>query len=629
MSYYARQDQKEDIAMEKNTTQEKQQASQEFEQLLRKLAAGAGAGGTAKSMIVGGVSKDGEFIVGKRGMRLVRGGQGDTYHVELTAKSIEEAIEQGEDVARARLLDEMDDPFNYDTDSVVPPPWPFATLQGLMVENTWHNACVETKASDYAYNRPRLFLRNGAKELASEQELREAKEEVEAFLKTCYDNKPIEDLLKELAVELESLGCAAFEVRRDSKGFIRALTMVSFADVRILTRRFAEQTDAKYLQKKFDRKVYYRGFNDTVEYTDKNGDVFYPSAATDSMFPSLDARESHIRLKDGYVDYRNAEETADPEFAANELFILTRSPFTKSRVYGTPSGISAYNAMLAQMKIDAYNLAFFTAQGVPQYAVVFRGLTEPRGSDVNDATSVDDSEVEEMTPSDIVQLKETIKEYFKKEVKAGNRSILVLTLTGNAEVEFVPLSTEALDASFEQYEQRCRDKIRVAHRVPSAALGIDVTNTGLGGTKDEIQMRRYRDHIVAPGQRMMENIANVIIRCGLLIPYYDFKFVPMALEEETKSREFHLTEFERGAITVNEYRESRGWPRLEGEQGDVLILRSTNLTMITTNPDSVARRIQDSISYEKHLRNLLTGSADLDDMDATEEDLYQYANGEG
>lgn len=611
---------------------ERIQAPPEIERILTKLVRvnEKSSRGKAKAMILGGVTADGEFTTDNSHFEIVSGKSGKQYSFNLTQKSIEEAIDPNPEVQDARLLSEAEDPFNYDSDQCVQPPWSYSTLNDLLVENTWHSACVETKASDCAYSKPLLFLRPGAKDLASEDDLARAKEEIFSFLRTCYEGRSIEDLLKDVAVEYEALGCASFEIRRDSTGRIGALTLVPFADVRFLNKKFSDATGAKYLQKKYGTKVYYTGFNDLMYFTDKDGNHFQPSIAPDSVFPSYDKREGHMSFTPTFVDYRNAEDTHDRDNAANELFVLARSPFTRSRLYGTPSGISAYSAMLAQMKIDSYNLAYFTAQGIPQYAVIFKNLSETRDSSVHDIIPREDDEVDAMTEAEIAQLRETIKQYFKKELATGNRSILVLTLTGNAEVVFEKLSNEKIEASFELYEKRCRDKIRVAHRVPPSAMGIDVSNSGIGSTRDLAQLKRYRDHIVAPGQRLYESIVNLIIRCGLLIPYFDFKLAPMSLEEESSERQTLMDEVRNGLITINEYREARGWSKIDDPTADSLIIRSTNITMLNTDPDASAQRLQDSIGYEKSLRKMLAGDVlldKLDKLDSPDEDpLKEFGN---
>lgn len=602
------------------------QAPPAIELALRKLARAVSKGqrgGTARAAIVGGVTGDGDFIapsvMQRQGVHLVQGDNG--ARVAISAKAIEDAVNS--DGMTPRHLDEMADPFNYDADSTIKPPWDFNVLTTLLVENTWHSACIETKAADYAYNRHQLFVTDWARKNVSDAVLEQAHREVTTFLQTAYCGRAIEDLTRDVAVDYESLGTAGFEILRNKVGRITGLSQVPFMDVRFLKKSFVDRTGARFLQRKYNKRVYFVGFNDTVSYTDKSGKPFDPTYAAPEDFPEYNARIGHILRNPVQVDCRTAEETNNFDVSASEMFVMSRPPFTQSRVYGTPAGISAYKAMIAQQKIDQYNISFFAAQGVPQYAVVFEKLSD--GSDDDDL----DGDDEEMTPADTAQLQETIRAYFKKELSSGNRSILILTLTGESTVRFERLSNETLEASFEEYEKRCRDKVRIAHRVPSAALGIDVSSSGIGGNRELVQMRRYRDHIVSPGQRLVENVINAVIRCGMMIPYFDFRFMPMNLEEEAQRREFALQEYKEGGITLDEYREATGRAALPDGKGAVIILRSTNLTMIGADPKGGQQQIRNTIGYEKAFRRLLTGEQLLDNADDLEEDMMKLADEHG
>jgi len=302
---------------------------------------------------------------------------------------------------------------------------------------------------------------------------------------------------------------------------------------------------------------------------------------------------------------KSVSKVGSNERAANEFYMLARAPFTQSSIYGTPAGITAYNAMLAQSKIDKYNLDFFTNSGVPQYAVIFEGFTESSGNEGQYA-GAETNDNPTMVASERAQLEAAIREYFTKQLSKGNRSMLILTLTGTAQVRFQKLSVDKLEASFAEYEDRNRDRVRMAHRMPGPAMGIyDTAN--LGGGRDTAAMKRYRDHIVAPGQRELAAVVNMLLRAGLMIPYFDFAFKPMDLEEEQEARAFTLKEFEMGAITLDQYLEATGRPPLPEERGDVRILRSKAVTFYPTdplNPAVVDATVANAIEQEKSLREL-------------------------
>src|SRR5690606_21737858 len=139
---------------------------------------------------------------------------------------------------------------------------------------------------------------------------------------------------------------------------------------------------------------------------------------------------------------------------------LARKPFTFSETYGTPAGIQAMSAILALKKIEKYNLQFFDAKGVPQYAVIIKGLTQGiPGSPLRDAATP-------ASKSNIAELTDVISEFFTERIRQSDRSVLVMRLFGNVEVEFKRLSSEQVEASFSEYEDRLKEDIRMAHRIP-------------------------------------------------------------------------------------------------------------------------------------------------------------------
>jgi len=384
---------------------------------------------------------------------------------------------------------------------------------------------------------------------------------------------------------------------------------IPFHMMRVLDRAYFTKTAARFIQKRYSSRRYYGLIGSKVEYTDIAGTRFDPVVATPDMFPQYDKRAEHVQFVDQYFDVLDATKpvgdvVSNPR-AANEFYMLARPPFTQSSIYGTPGGITAYSAMLAQSKIDKYNLEFFTNSGIPQYAVIFEGFVDSSGSEGQYA-GAETGDNPTLVASERMQLEAAIREYFTKQLSKGNRSMLVLTLSGTAKVRFEKLSVDELEASFATYEDRNTDRIRMAHRMPGPAMGIYET-ANLGGGRDTAAMKRYRDHIVVPGQRQLASVVNMLLRAGLMIPYFEFAFTPMDLEEEETVRKFKLNEFEKGAITLDQYLESTGRQPLPDDRGDVRIIRSKNVTFMytdLTNPNAVDASVQNAIQQEKGLREL-------------------------
>ena len=574
-------------------------------------------GGRARAMHAGVLSGSKFFSASELadvGMTVQKNEKGES---EIIAKSFGDA--ENIPATRSQEIGEDEDPYDYNTDGVVEPPWPFTVLQELFTSNTIHGAAIETKASDATYSALAITATGWAKENVAEDVLARAREEVERFIKVGASGRPVEDLLRDVAMDYESLGSAGFEVRRDLRGFVAAINHIPFGTMRVLKDTTAEKTHARFMHHRFNKKSLFIDFGNAAIATDKNNQPFDPAQAPPEDFPPYDSRTSHFKRAD-YVDAKKGKPTANRANAANEFVMLARPPHTKSTIYGTPAGITAYKAMLAQIKIDDYNIQFFANKGVPQYAVIFEGLGASAGDEglVADPDATGD-EIS-MEAAEIAALEETLRLFFQKQLAKGDRSVLVLTLVGDAKVRFERLSTDKLEASFAEYEKRNQENIRISHRMPGAAMGLlDTANLGSG--RDDTMMRRYRDHIVAPMQRMFAKYIDMIVRVGLLIPYFEFAYIPLDIEEEQAARAFALKEFEAGAITLDQYLEATGRTALPDGRGDVRIFRVANTTMFPSDPEDVQMRIQESIQQEKSFRAQLLGTGGLQELEEQDKAL--------
>lgn len=576
------------------------------------------ARGYADAQVLGVVTNKGELVesqeLHRKGLMVKLGPGG----AELTSRAMPEG-EMTELVSRE--ITEDQDPFNYDMDQVVLPPWDFSVLNNLMTANSIHAGAVETKASDYAYNEWELEVTDWAAENIDDAIIDVARAEVTRFLRAAASGKrPIEDMCRDAAICYESLGSAGFEIIRSKNGFIHHLNHIPFSTMRVLQQKRFEETGARYLQRRFQQKAFFVGLNENVVFNQVDGVNFDPLTAADEDFPAFEQRADFVDFDDRFVHAKTAEETDNLEEAANEFYYMARPPFTRSAIYGTPAGVSAMTSMLAQLYIDKYNLQFFAAKGVPQYAIVFKGFSAPEAGEGMNQDPDSEETYPEMKSPTREQLQDTIDEFFKKKLASGDRSVLVLTLFGEADVHFEKLSTDKIEASFADYEKRNRENVRISHRVPGPAMGIYET-ANLGGGRDTSAMRRYRDHIVHPGQRMFEVIVDSVIRSGLLIPYFRFKMLPMDIQEEQHRIEEARKDFIAGAITLDDYLAVLHRPPLPKGRGKVHIIRTQNVTLLNADEESVQEQLAMSIAKERRFRKLLTGAAALEELDELEKEV--------
>ena len=518
-------------------------------------------GGKASAMIIGAAGSDGSFTsisdLRNAGMDIVReNGKGE---LEIVARSLDSLTSR--DTVERALQEILEDanPFS-SFDGIVEIPWAFDTLSTLLTSNVTHASAIETKAADYAFGNLILTPTSWSVKNVDEKVLEDAKQQVIAFFshaaRTSTGIRPISDLLRDVAIDYEALGTAGFEVRRNTRGIVTALNHIPFSSMRVLKDAVYQSNKVRYVQRRFQRTAFFTPLNELTEYIGKDGRTFNPDIAPESDFPSYEGRLNAVRYRRGpYPNVRTGQLDAKLPEAANEFIMISRPPFTKSSIYVTPAGISAYGNMLAQLAIDKFNLAFFNSKGVPQYAIIFKKFARPSGDEGVNRTgdpAMYDGDVPTMSSSEVTALEETLRMYFQTQLMQSDRGVLVLTMFGDAEVSFERLSTEKLEASFGDYEKRNQEAIRIAHHVPGAAIGIyDAANLGSG--RDTTAMKRYRDHIVIPGQRMLASVVTRILRCGLLIPYFDVSFQPVDLEEEEIGKKFALDAFRYGGYNLNDF----------------------------------------------------------------------------
>jgi len=568
----------------------------------------------ARSLVVGAVSQEGTFMskqeLSDMGVSIVGDPRGTSFKVRM-GKAVSDQDKYTPAPSHELLEDK--DPFSYDVDGVVKSPFNYNEALRFFEKNSVHSAAVESKAADASQSAMRIAPTEWATANIDQKTLEEARHEVDMFLKTLGEGRIIADMLYDVMLDFELMGSACFEVRRDRRGFIGAINHVPFSGVRVLRDDILRRYGVRYLQRRFNKRAYFAPFGSYTEYTCKDGSVLNPVLDEPEYFPEFATREQHVSLTGRFPRVDKLESTDDFGFAANEMVMLSRPPFTRSAIYGTPSGISAYSKMRSQVEIDNYNLAFFEGKGIPQYAVVFEGLTAPAGDEGVLAGGVtEEGEDVGMTANETAMLEEAIREYFTKQVTSGERNLLVVTLWGGATVRFEKLSADTKEASFELYEKRNTEAVRISHRIPGAVLGLYET-ANLGSGRDTLAIRRYLDHIVVPSQRMLASILETLIRCGTLIPYFSVTFDIPDIEERTEKFKFALDEFKGGGSTLDEYNEVLGRAPLPDNRGKYRIL-PMNVQIIQDDPVELQKSLHNAIAREQELRRMLSGDDDTSNI---------------
>lgn len=383
-------------------------------------------------------------------------------------------------------------------------------LVKLLDANTFHQSCVEAKATDTSGF---FYTLNPTEAQAAEEGLT-APKNVEEFLRRSDINKT----LYKKNYDKEAIGTGALEIVRDSSAD-SPINRLVYIPVEHLRRH----TDRKRVQQKIGTKeiwfvIYGKNY-------DEEGKPFDVHAETGEIHPF------------------NSLAPAD---RANELiWDMIHDP--GSEYYGKTNVAPAIPAMNGDLSRAVYNTSFFKNFGMPAFAVTATGDFE----DYNvDPTSEDYDETQTLKYKIGTQLKTLMK---------NPHSALVITIPSLSEdskvdVKLEKLNVETREASFRLYRQDNRDEVLTAHQVPAERLGISVSGT-LAGNKTEAANDIYKTRVITSRKVNDEQIIN-----NLLVEEFDctewkFEISELDRADETKNLEDLLKLKREGIITPNEVRE--------------------------------------------------------------------------
>lgn len=170
-------------------------------------------------------------------------------------------------------------------------------------------------------------------------------------------------------------------------------------------------------------------------------------------------------------------ETRKITFAADEIIHL-REPCPMGGYYALPTWIGAEGMMDLAISATRYNQAFFQNNAIPEYAVIFKGTT----------------------PSEAQ--KQAIQQFFRAEMRGADKAhrTLVVSHPEDGEISFEKLTADVKDADFLKLHDAVRDRMPVAHGVPSRMLGI-MTAGQLGGSGEVSAQLFIFEHLTLKPRR--------------------------------------------------------------------------------------------------------------------------------
>ena len=376
--------------------------------------------------------------------------------------------------------------------------------------NAYHNRCIQTKAQDTAGVGWRL---HPLVDNPSEQQ--------KELLLNFFDElpEPLVQVLVKAVMDREAVGYMAIEMAREGKapeGLPVLLAHMPAHTVR------AHQDGKRYVQIRGARRVWFKraGLTD-IDVDKKTGKI----------------------SKAG---------TVSPEDRANEiLWDVNYTP--RSDIYGIPDHIPAMGAILGDLARRDYNIAFFENHGVPSYAIFVSGDYDPGPPvDVNGKTEDEGGEAP-FKPA----LQWEIESHVDKLAKNPHSVMTLLVPTsgayreGQVKIEFQPLATDVKDASFRLYRKDNRDEVFSAHAVPPYRAGVAETGS-LGGNAAKEMDEIYRDSVVKPRQRRIENLIDAEVISAFGVTDWGFDLLDLDVSDEDRELDMALKLFASGAMSPND-----------------------------------------------------------------------------
>ena len=222
----------------------------------------------------------------------------------------------------------------------------------------------------------------------------------------------------------------------------------------------------------------------------------------------------------------------------NECLVF-KSPARRSTWYGIPSYIPALGWITLSVLARDDNILYFDNRREPRWAIIL--------------TNMDDDP----------NLEDDLRDALRVDLKQPHRN-LVIPIEGPGTIEFKQLTDLTKnDMSFDKLQDRSKDFILVAHKMPADRLGL--TRVGvLGGNTTLDANRVYKEVVVMTDQAVLAARVNRFIKFEgpVKSPTWEWFPNPLDMTEEQVTSDMALAQFQAGVIKLNECRRAIGLPEL-------------------------------------------------------------------
>ena len=415
----------------------------------------------------------------------------------------------------------------YDADGLVPLPISFDLLVSLAHANTYHGRSIAQKVADVIGHGWHLRP-------LKDHPSREQKERIERLLEEPNPDQTFHELLEAAVADYVKLGNAYIEVARGGDGQVSALWHMPASTV----RRHKSRDLYCQIREPFRQKVWFVAFGS-------------------GKFVHKDTGQEVPR------------ETPDYLLANEVLHVYRYSDL--SDWYGYPDYLytTAVQTMAGVAALDRHNRINVESGNVPAYSLVIQGA------------ELDD------------KVEATIREYFQERVGAERRGVLIIPIpysTQEVQVSWERLALDPPEGGYLKLRESWVEEILVAHGMPPYRVGM-AKEGSLGGTTAKEMTEIYKRSIIGPIQEVWEHRLNRLLRVGLQITDWAFKFDEIDTTDEELDARIDARLVDAGIITRNEARRRRQLEPLPG--GDRLTTNTTVFDLSTLVPTEVEKQEDD------------------------------------
>jgi len=329
---------------------------------------------------------------------------------------------------------------------IVTPPYEMLNLTRLPLVNTFHNKCINVKATDVVGKGYSIKLIEGmAKSDKQENMLKE-------FIKKAPEpGHTFGQTVKNWVVDRLTTGNGGIEIARDVKKVPSLFAHMPFYTLQV------HEDCQRWCHLVENEEVWFKRFGVEQDYNKKDGEKM-----------------------SGF----NRDESA------HELLLL-QNYTSLSSYYGIPEAISAIGAIMGNKYESDYNLQFFQNNAIPRYVIIVRGarLDSPLKKKIKDYFTR--------------EIKKNAHSTLFMELPSTDINL------PKVEVEFQALDIKDKDASFRLYRKNMIEEVLVANGVPAYKLGLAVVGT-LGGNLGEELIDNYVFGEVEPLQTEIEDLIYMV-----------------------------------------------------------------------------------------------------------------------